>query len=281
MVGDGTITLQEFNERLSEQPAFIRARLDSPEKKREMLDNLIRQELLMQEARRRRLDKDPEVQATLEKLMVQKLVRTVTESSVEKLDEAEVRKAYEAHLDEYVRPERVRVSHLLIAADRANPKRAQKKAEAIQLLAELKAQQGSNAHAFEARARVRSEDLSSRDMGGDLGSRTKEELEALTAPELAQAAFALRTVGELSGVIETDKGFHLLVLQARHAKSEQRFESVRGRLENRLLAERRTRALDTFITEMRAKAKVEIFEKSMEKLDVRRAPERATKGETQ
>jgi parvulin-like peptidyl-prolyl isomerase len=269
VVGTGTITVEEFKARLSEQPAFVRARFDSPEKKRELLDNLIQQELLAQEARRRGVDKDPEIQATLEKLMVQKLVRTVAESSVGTVEEAEVRKSYEANLDEYRRPERVQVSHLLIAADRADPKREQKKARAVQLLTELKASQGAaGAQVFEARARALSDDAASRDQGGDLGARTQEELAALMGPALAEAAFGLRTVGELSGVIETDKGFHLLKLQARQAKTEQPFESVKSRIENRLLAERRSQALDAFITGMRAQSKVEVREDVLKTLDV-------------
>jgi parvulin-like peptidyl-prolyl isomerase len=268
VVGTGTVTAEEFKARLSEQPAFVQARFGTPEKKRELLDNLIQQELLVQEARRRGLDKDPEIQATLEKLMVQKLVRTVAESSAGTVDEAELRKNYEANLDEYRRPERVQVSHLLIAADRADPKREQKKAKAVQLLAELKGVQGAaGAQAFEARARALSDDASSRDLGGDLGARTQEELAALMGPALAEAAFGLRTVGELSGVIETDKGFHLLKLQARQAKSEQPFESVKSRIESRLLAERRSQNLDAFITEMRAKAKVEVREDALKALD--------------
>jgi peptidyl-prolyl cis-trans isomerase C len=86
---------------------------------------------------------------------------------------------------------------------------------------------------------------------------------------VADAAFSLGKVGELSGVVEDDKGFHLLKLAARQAAVEQPFEAVRARLESRLLAERRTRTLDTFITEARSKVHVEVKEDVLGKLDAR------------
>jgi peptidyl-prolyl cis-trans isomerase C len=72
---DITITADEFKARLDEQSPFIRARYTTLERKKEFLDNLIRFEVLAEEARRQKLDQDPEVQLTLRKIMVQKLVQ--------------------------------------------------------------------------------------------------------------------------------------------------------------------------------------------------------------
>jgi peptidyl-prolyl cis-trans isomerase C len=74
--GNGiTITADEFKARLDEQSPFIRARYSTLERKKEFLDNLIRFEVLAKEAERQGLAKDPDVQMTLKKIMVQKLVQ--------------------------------------------------------------------------------------------------------------------------------------------------------------------------------------------------------------
>src|SRR5512138_3434976 len=72
---DVRVTAAEFQARLAEQSPLIRQRYGTLERKREFLDQLIRFEVLVGEARRRGLDRDPEVLATLEKLMVQRLVQ--------------------------------------------------------------------------------------------------------------------------------------------------------------------------------------------------------------
>jgi hypothetical protein len=74
--GEGvTITAAEFRSRLAEQSETVRARFSTPENRREFLDNLVKFELLVAEARRQGLDRDPEIQLAMEKLMVVRLVR--------------------------------------------------------------------------------------------------------------------------------------------------------------------------------------------------------------
>src|SRR5262245_57809783 len=60
-VGDRVITAADLQAKIAEQPAFSQARYKSPEKRKELLDTVIRSELLLAEARRRGLADDPEV----------------------------------------------------------------------------------------------------------------------------------------------------------------------------------------------------------------------------
>lgn len=102
-VGDSTLTVQELKTRLEEQPPAIRARYTTAERKKEFLENQIRVELLAQEARKQGLDKDPEVLASLEKLMVQRLLQQHA-ATLEKqpVSEAELQKYYQEHLSDFV-----------------------------------------------------------------------------------------------------------------------------------------------------------------------------------
>ena len=78
-IGDTVITEGEFKARLMRQSPFARARYNTKEKKVQFLNNMVRFELLAQEAKRRGLDQDPDVQDTMKKVMVQKLIRSLGE----------------------------------------------------------------------------------------------------------------------------------------------------------------------------------------------------------
>lgn len=263
-VGNATITAAQYKARLDEQAPFIRARYTTLERKQEFLNGLIQFEVLAQEAQRRGLDKDPELQEALRKLMVQRLIRQMTEE-LKPPSEAEVRQYYEEHRAEFVRPEQVRLSHIFLAAARGDARRAQVKAEALALLARARAQQSEvRQGGFEDLARERSEDAASKSLGGDLGPRTAEELTQAWGAALAQAAFSVQSPNELGPLVETEKGFHLFRLKLRQAGLNHSLESVKERIESRLLAERRTQALESLVKQLREDARVHIDEKVLD-----------------
>ncbi|WNG16930.1 peptidyl-prolyl cis-trans isomerase [Cystobacter fuscus] len=268
-VGDGTITASEFKAKLEEQPAFIRSRYTSLESKKEFLDNLIRFELLAQEARNQGLDQDPEVKATLEKLMVQKLIQKQAAAAAnQKVTEEELKKYYQDHLSEFVRPERVRVSQVFLASASEDPKRGQVKAEADKLLADVRRREvGPDKTAFGALARSRSDDATTREADGDLGFKTREELSAQWGPQVAEAAFGLKAVGELSEVASA-RGLHLLKLVARQPGLEQTLDMVRARIESRLLMEKRAHAVDDFTASIKSKTQIQIDDQALNAVTV-------------
>ncbi|WP_370644179.1 peptidylprolyl isomerase [Myxococcus sp. RHSTA-1-4] len=270
VVNDRTLSSQDVKARLEEQPPFIRSRYATLEKKKEFLDNLIRFELLVQEARRQELDKDPEIQATLEKVMVQKLLRKQQEASAATPGDAELRKYYDEHLSEFVRPERVRLSHIFLEAPQGDAgKRAQARAAAVKLLSEVKAQEvGASKSAFEMTATQQSQDNATKAAGGDLGFRTRDELTQSWGAALADAAFGLKTVSEIGQVVETEKGFHLVKLLGRQLGVDLPFDQARARIESRLLSERRARSMEEFVGGLKAKAKIEVKEDVLEQLKI-------------
>ena len=110
-VDDVTITVGEFQERINQQSPYVRARYTSLERKKEFLDNLVRFEVLAKEAERRGLDKDPEVVRTMKQVMIQKLLKDEFDKQrMEDISDAECKKYYDAHPEEFNKPEEVRVS---------------------------------------------------------------------------------------------------------------------------------------------------------------------------
>jgi peptidyl-prolyl cis-trans isomerase C len=268
--GDGVVvTTDEFKAKLDEQSPFIRARYSTLDRKKEFLENLIRFELLAAEAKEQKLDKDPEVQATLKKIMVQKLVRKAfDEKEAAQGSDSDAKKYYEDHQDEFVKPERLRVSHVFLKAERGSADRARKSADAKKLYAKLKADEPRNPLAFANLARDASEDFGSKGGGGDLGYRTREEIERQWGKEVGDAAFGLKDMGQDSPIVESAQGFHLLKLAARQPGHDRKFEEVKGQLLARIGRERRTKEFDEYVKRLREKASIKIDDAELEKIAV-------------
>ena len=157
-VGDRTITVGELADRLASQSPYLRARFESPERRKEFLDNLIRYELLIYEAKRRGYADKPEITRAQRNAMIQQLVKKEVDEPLEaaEISDEEVKVIYDADPLEFNRPANLRASDILIK-DRAG---------ARALLAEAKA---SDLNGFRKMARKRSEDEKTGGDGGDLG----------------------------------------------------------------------------------------------------------------
>lgn len=118
------------------------------------------------------------------------------------LTDDEIKRYYDRNLDRFEIPEQVKAAHILIRTPQgADTKvKEQKRAEAAKVLAAIKA--GKD---FAATARSLSEDPGSAGNGGDLGSFTRG---TMVGP-FEEAAFALKA-GEVSGIVETSFGYHII-----------------------------------------------------------------------
>lgn len=262
-IGARKITLGELERQLESQP-ITRSRLTDMERKKEFLENVIRYELLAMEAERRGLDKAPEVRDAMRRVMVQKLTQEQIGDRKMPVTEEEAREFYEANLHDYVKPERVRLSHIFFKAPKGDPSRNRVRAEAERALAEVRK---GDREAFAELAKKRSDDNRSKRAGGDLSFRTQKEYEEMWGEEFARAGFSLRSVGQIADLVVTDDGFHIVKLLGRQDKLERSFESVRQSIENRLEREKKTKAFEAFVEDLREKAKPTINEEVLAKLE--------------
>lgn len=138
--------------------------------------------------------------------------------------EEDLRKYYQENQARFEQPEERRVRHILIEAgkDASTEVRAKARAKAEALLASLKNKPGD----FAELARQESQDPGSAAQGGDLdwfgrGAMTKH---------FEDAAFTLKK-GQLSGVVASDFGFHIIELTDVRGGGRRSFESVRNELE--------------------------------------------------
>lgn len=166
--------------------------------------------------------------------------------------EAELKAYYEAHQDSFGSPEERRASHILIAAsqDAKQEEKAKKKQKAEEILSQL--QSGAD---FAELAKKYSDDPGSAEKGGDLGYFGR----GMMVPEFEQAVFALKKVGELSGVVETPFGYHIIKLTGIKPAKVKPFEEVRDDVLARLRKER--------VDLLFAEKKNEVAEKAYEIVD--------------
>ncbi|HXS18086.1 MAG TPA: peptidyl-prolyl cis-trans isomerase, partial [Polyangiaceae bacterium] len=110
-VGERDITLGQYAETLLRMDQYERLRYQSEERQKELLDEMIEVELLAQEAKRRGLDRDPEVQLRLRQALRDEVLNDLERKlpGPEQFTEREVKEYYEAHRSEFAEPLRHRV----------------------------------------------------------------------------------------------------------------------------------------------------------------------------
>lgn len=231
-----------------------------------VLDQLIDQRLILQEARRRdTLAGDAQVDQAVEEikanfpseaefadalqqrgltlndlrerlrttLTVQNLQAKVSTAAV---TEEEIRKAFAESRAEYDRPAQVRVRHILLESE----------ADARLVLARL--QRGAK---FEELAAQRSRDPGSKDQGGDLGFVAQGQL----VPEFEQAAFALQ-IGQVSAPVKTQFGYHIIQVLERQAAQPAALDQVREQIRRQLLAQKQEADFTAWLKQVRTQAKI-------------------------
>jgi peptidyl-prolyl cis-trans isomerase D len=141
------------------------------------------------------------------------------------VSEDDLRKYYTENASRYTVAEERRASHILIKADKdASPEqRAKAKAKAEALLAEVR----KNPASFAELAKKNSEDPGSAERGGDLDYFGRGAM----TPPFEAAVFAMKP-GEISNVVQTDFGYHIIKLTDVRGGEKKPFEQVRGQIED-------------------------------------------------
>ena len=238
----------------------IQSQLDNPAGQKRILDNLVEQELLYQEAVKEGINRDPKVK---EKVDLYRRV-IIAQSLIDAETDKAAKKYYDEHQDEF---KQLKLSHIMVRFATPEEIKKEKKGEnllsedaALKKAEELKAriEKGED---FATVASEASDDAATKTRGGDLGLVSKDDkrLESRGFGPLLAKAFDLK-VGEVAGPIKTDKGYHLIVVTRGmeltpfdEAKQGILFK-VRGDLRNDLLARLKKDAKIVYPQDEKAKA---------------------------
>lgn len=158
----------------------------------------------------------------------------------------ELQALYDELADRYNAPEQVRARHVLLKVPRDADSAEVARVEALAKGALERLQEGAD---FAEVAAEISEDPGSASQGGDLGFFGRGQM----VPEFEEAAFALAP-GEMSGLVRTDYGFHVIRTEERKEAVSRSFEEVRAELAEELLRREAESAKAREATEALAKA---------------------------
>jgi len=181
---------------------------------------------------------DAELQAYYDKPANQAQFRAPEQASIEyvvldldtlkqqvSVSEKALRDYYEQNISRYSVPEERHAAHILVKAEASAPaaEREKAKTKAQGLLAEVR----KNPGAFAELARKHSDDPGSKEQGGDLGFFDRQ---AMVKP-FADAVYSMKP-SEISDIVETDFGFHIIKFIEARGGDKKPFEAVRAEIES-------------------------------------------------
>jgi peptidyl-prolyl cis-trans isomerase C len=164
--------------------------------------------------------------------------------------DAAARAYYDAHGEQFARPEAVHISQIVVGVSPDDPpaRRAEARSKAEAIMKELR---GGKDFADMAR---RHSDGSEAKQGGDSGWVWAG---GGALPPVERAALALRP-GQVSDIVESRRGFHIIKAAERRPAGTVPFEEARERIVERLAADARRDQLRTYASDLRKSARIEM-----------------------
>ncbi len=221
--GGAAVTEQDLKEEALRLPPKAQAQvLSRPSEAAKFAQNVLVRRELARRAEADGLQNDPKVAAALRVARD----RVLSDAALDRAEgtppdraalERLARNQYDADPSKFDTPEQVRVRHILVSA-----KACEAQARARQLLEQAR-QPGAD---FAALAQANSDDPGSAARGGDLGFFGRGRM----TKDFETAAFALKQPGDLSDVVKTEFGYHVIRLEERKPAVRQPFEEVRDGL---------------------------------------------------
>lgn len=247
--GKTKITKQDFIKELNRLPEWARGNFQTDEGKKQFLEELIKKELIYQDAKKKGLHRDKKLKKEVEEFKKMALIKSVLEKEVDekaKIDPKEVREFYDNHPYEFMVGVEVRASHILVDSEE----------DARNILQRIK-----HGESFSVLAKEFSKDKGSAKNGGDLGFFGRGRM----VPEFERVAFSLKT-GEVSNPVQTRFGYHIIKLTDRKEGRLGDFEEVKNAIARQLTIEKQKNLFNSYIEKLKKDYKTEIYETELKAL---------------
>lgn len=213
--------------------------------KKSLVDKVIERQLIIAQTKKEKINESKEYQKALEDMKENLLVSVWMKKQFDsiKISDSEAKKFYDKNKEQFVTPEQVRAKHILVA----------QQSEAEEILKELKNLKGEALEKkFAEIASSKSIDQGSAVNGGELGWFGKTQM----VPEFGDAAFKLKK-GQISGVVKSNFGYHIIYKQDAKAKSTVPFDQVKESITHRLKEEKLSSSVSKTLDSLKSKAKIE------------------------
>jgi hypothetical protein len=266
-VGDRTITVGDFVAALEHMDQFDRMRYQAPERRQELLAEMVDVMLLADVAREKGYDQDPIAQQEVREILRDAMLKSVRAEvpAPSDIPEVDVRSYYEAHRAEFRDPERRRVSAIVVADDAAGAAvlEAAKKASSTQWGDLVRAK------SLDARAK----DGAPSDLAGDFGFVAPPDDHGGSNPrvpeEVRAAVFEIAAVGDvLPRVVKSGGRGYVVKLTARTEAHDRTFAEAERAIRVRLAQDKIKARQDELLDELRKKYPVEIDEHVLSEVHV-------------
>lgn len=245
VVNGEEITINEYNEKLKQLSVYEKARYRGEEGHKKFLQALIRRKVMVQEARKKELDKDVEVQKKIEVLVQEMTERVLMETLAKKevwervvVTDKEAKTYYDEHNEEFMEKEKARVRQILLATEE----------EAQKIRQEL--EEGAD---FAKLAEEKSIDQATAKQGGDSGYLERGKMPS----EFEEACFSLE-IGGIGGPVKTKFGYHIIKLEDKKEASIKEFYEVSEEIKKKLISGKQQKEYQEWLRQLEEKAKIEI-----------------------
>jgi len=180
-----------------------------------------------------------------EQIMVIKLIDQEVKNKVAAPTDSEIEDFYKQNESEMVEPEQVRVRHILIKVNENSDKAA-----ALKKIKQIQKEVKEGKSTFAELAKKYSEDASAT-RGGDIGFFIRGQM----VRKFEDVAFALN-VGEISDVVETEYGYHIIQCVEKKAAEKKSLEEIRDYLRNFIFQKRMEERYEKWLRGLRDKASI-------------------------
>lgn len=263
-VGNTTIDLDQFRSAMHRYGGLRPGQYQTLEQKRELLDLLIKQSVLVSAALRDGLDHDPEVSHVWNKLLADRYLELNLKPRLEKIriSDAQVQAYYDENQRKYIRPARRRAA--LILRDIGTSADAEKWLEEKQQMAAVRADVDAldpGMFHFGSLATQYSHERGSRYVGGVIGWFVNHPgRQYKWHQNIIDALFELENIGDTSPLIELPHGLALVRLVDLEVQQEKNFPTVATGVRNKLRHQRELSEKEAFREELAARQAIEINE---------------------
>ncbi len=248
-------TSDDFRREVERLPPRSRTQLTTPERKRQFVDNFILNDLLAAQGHDKGYDRDPDIVRQVDdlrqRLVVQRVMRDYQEAPV--LTDEEVRTYYDQN-QRLFSGAQIHAAHILVKDE--------------ELAKKLRAQLDTEPDKFEELAKTNSVDTATAARGGDLGFFGQGRMVA----EFERAAFALEKPGDLSAIVQTPFGFHIIKLLERKDGPSKPFDEVKERIRVAMVNQRRQEQVTQRFDKVKADAKIDVKEDVLDKVELPALP---------
>ena len=230
-----TITLEDYSDKIAKMPSKMRRKIVGQEGKEKALDNMIKDELFYKEALKRGYENNNKVVEKLKTIRRGVILEAFFTDLLNKnipIGDDEIVLYFKENKEFFDRPEMVKISHILVSD----------KDKAKKVMAEIK--QGNN---FKELAKKYSNDKGSSWKGGDLGFIQRGKMPA----EFDEAAFALKKEAEISDIVKSNLGYHIIIFSERVPFIDSSLNpSVMASIKRKLLRKRQETIINDFAEEL-------------------------------